>query len=191
MTSLYPRGFLFAATFCIFIAGCGKSDTSTPKAAAKTFAAAMTTGDADAAKAASTGADAKMIESMANAFGSYKKLHDAAAAKFGEEGKKLGAMGGSVDDDLVKKLADATETITGDTATVAPKDGKAMKLKKVDGAWKVDMSEMAGPMAALGSQMFDKMGKAAKVTADEIAAGQYKTIDEAQAAFTKKAMFGP
>src|SRR4051812_7573930 len=99
---------MFAALFAAGV-GCGKSDLSSPKAAAKTFATAITNGDAETAKKASTGVDAKVIDSLAALTGNMKKLHEAAVAKFGDEGKSLGdksPMGGG-EDDLVKKVDEA------------------------------------------------------------------------------------
>lgn len=191
MTARSTLASLMFAALLVAGVGCSKSDLSSPKAAAKTFATAMTTGDAETAKKASTGVEPKVIESMAAAMGNMKKLHDAAVAKFGDEGKAFAGMGPAGDDDMVKKVEEATEEITGETATVKPKDGHAMKLKKVDGSWKVDLAEeMAGPAAAMGTAMFDKLAAAAKTTTDEIAAGKYKNAAEAKMAMGKSMMGG-
>jgi hypothetical protein len=170
------------------LAGCGGSDLSTPKGAAKAFAVALQNGDAEGAKKASTGGDPKIIEGMANAASSMKKLRDAAVAKFGDEGKTFGGRK-NADLDLAKNVDDATFKEEGDTATMTPKEGSPLKLKKVSGEWKVDVSEMAaGPMATMGAAMFDSMAKAAKTTGDEISAGKYKTAAEAKQAFDSNMM---
>jgi hypothetical protein len=180
---------LLTAVFAAAVAGCGKADLSTPKAAAKAFAAAMKSGDAETAKAASTGGDAKFIEAMAVGMGNFKKLREAAVARYGDEGKSMGGAAGD-DTDLEKMVDDSTEQVAGDTATLTRKTGKPMKLKKVDGVWKVDAADMAGPGAAMGATMMERMGKAAKETADEITAGQHKTAAEAKIAFGKKSLLG-
>jgi len=169
-------------------AGCGKSDFSSPKGAARTYAAAMANGDAEMAKKACTGGDPKLIESMAVAAGNFKKLQDAAISKFGDEGKTV--FGGTANGfDVDKNLDDAVEKIDGDNATVTLKSGKPLNLKKVDGEWKVDASEMGGVAGSMGVAMADSMGKTAKELADEINDGKYKTAAEAKDAFSKK-MFG-
>jgi len=170
------------------LTGCGKGDFSTPKGAARAFATALENGDAETAKKACTGGDPKVIESLANGIGNLKKMRDAGISKFGDEGKTI--FSGSGDDfDMTKKLDDAVEKIDGDKATITAKDGKPMNLKKVDGDWKVDASEIAGAGGTVGAGMFDSMGKAAKEMTDEINAGKYKTAAEAKEAFGKK-MFG-
>ena len=185
-----------ACALCALMAaagGCNKNDLSTPKGAAKSFAKALENGDAESAKAASTGGDPKAIESMAKTFGAMKKLQDAAVAKFGEEGKSVaggpgGGKGGNMAE-MSKKVDEATEQITGDTATLTTKDGgEPLKLKKVSGDWKVDVTQMGGDMAKEGQPMMDAMAKAAGETADEINAGKYKTAKEAQTALGGKMM---
>jgi hypothetical protein len=180
---------LVAAALLLLAGGCNKNDLSTPKGAAKSFAKALESGDAEAAKAASTG-DPKLVESLAKVGGGMKKLQDAAVAKFGEEGKSIaGGPGGKGDKmaEMSKRVEESTEKIDGDTATLTPKDGgEALKLKKVNGDWKLDVSQMGGGMAQMGSAMFDAMAKAAGETADEISAGKYKTVKEAQMAMGTK-----
>jgi hypothetical protein len=174
-----------------FLIGCSKSDLSTPKGAAKTFASALERGDAETAKNACTGADPKVIESMAHMMPNMKKLREAAKSKFGDQGTSI--LGGSEDmSDLAKKVDDSDVKEQGDTATLTPKNtsGMPMKLKKVGSDWKVDASELSGAMGGAGTGMIDGMSKAASETADEINAGKYKTADEAKQAFGVKAMGG-
>jgi hypothetical protein len=188
--------------FCLFIclllaagsilgAGCGKGDLSTPKGAAKTFATALENGDADAAKKACTGGDPKMIDSLANAAGNMKKMREAAISKFGDEGKT--AFNGPDGDDMgmmTTKVDDAVEKIDGDKAMLTLKDGKPLALKKVDGDWKVDVSEMSGLGSSMGAAMFDSMGKAAKEVTDDVNTGKYKSAADAKTAFGQKMMGG-
>ncbi len=187
-----PVRFLAALACCaaLITAGCDGDDLSTPKGAAQTFASAMESGDVETAKRASTGADPKMIETMAKAMGSMKKLKEAAISKFGDEGKRITSDSGDLD--LTRKVNEAEEKIEGDTATLTTKGdmGTPMKLKKIDGSWKVDGSEMAGPAAGMGIAMFEAAAKAADELANEISAGKYKTADEAKTAMTQKMMGG-
>jgi hypothetical protein len=170
-------------------AGCSKGDFSTPKGAARTFATAMENGDTETAKKACAGGDPKMLESMVVAVGNFKKMHDAAISKFGDEGKTV--FGETVNSfDLNRNLDDAVEKIDGDQATVTAKGGKTFNLKKVNGEWKVDASEMSGPSGSVGVAMAESMGKSAKELADEINDGKYKTAAEAKDAFSKKMLGG-
>jgi hypothetical protein len=170
------------------LVGCGKNDLSTPKAAAQSFAKAMESGDAEAAKAACTGADPKIIEAMAGMSATRKKLHDAAVAKFGDDAKSIGSFDGN-DADMKKMVDESEEKIDGDTATLKPKSGEPLKLKKIDGSWKVDMSQHLGMGdTAEATKMMGTMSKAAGETADEINAGKYKTAKEAEQAMQQKMM---
>ena len=90
---------------------------------------------------------------------------------------------------MTKRVDEAEEKIDGDKATLTPKTGTPIKLKKVDGDWKVDGSELPAASAGAAGAMFDNMAKAAKETTDDINAGKYKTAAEAKTAFSQK-MFG-
>jgi hypothetical protein len=183
------------AVFALFVAasvlvGC-KGDLSTPKGATKAFATAMEKGDAEAAKRASTGGNPAIVESMAKAMGSSKKLRDAAIAKFGDEGKKI--MGEEHNDmaELAKTVDESEMKEDGDNATLKPKTGEPVKLKKINGEWKVDLTEMTAAMGTMGTGLFDSMSRAASETADDIQAGKYKTVLEAQQAFGAKMAAAP
>lgn len=173
------------------IAGCEGSEYSTPKGAAESLAAAMEKGDVEGVKRASAGGDPKAVEGMTKVVAAMKELNDAAVAKFGDQGKGIASNGPGGDLDMARKVREAEVKIEGDTVTLTVKgDDDPLKLKKVDGEWKVDLSEMAGPAAAMGAAMFDGMASAAKQTAADIKAGKYKTAEEAEAAFTAQMMGG-
>lgn len=169
--------------------GCNKSDLSTPKGAASTLAKALQTGDVDTARKASTGADDKTIQTLVSVVSGMKKLQDAMTAKFGaEETKSMTGRASNGMSDMLKKLDDADEKVSGDTAVVTPKGGgRPINLKKIDGNWKVDLSELS---KASASPMFESIGKAASETADEVNAGKYKSAAEARKAMTMKMMGG-
>jgi hypothetical protein len=171
----------------VLIGGCNKNDLSTPKSAAKSFATALEAGDAEAAKAASTG-DPKMVEGMAKAAASMKRLRDAAVAKYGDAGKSI--AGDDNFSDMAKNIDAATEQITGDNATLTMKTGDPLTLKKIGGEWKVDVAAMMGPAAGMGVALFDSMSKAAGEVADEIKSDKHKTAADASAALQQKMMSG-
>src|SRR3954467_13751943 len=120
-----------------------------PKGAAMQFFKAMETGDAKAARASATGSDKQlaMLDLLVPVLSGYKQLENAAVKKWGEGARKTlsqNGQGGALD--FEKQLKASTEKIEGDTATItstSPEQQKEpMKLKKVDGKWKVDMSSM-------------------------------------------------
>ncbi|HZL34525.1 MAG TPA: hypothetical protein VFC78_04385 [Tepidisphaeraceae bacterium] len=168
------------------LAGCSKTVGSTPKATAAAFARAVAAGDADGAKKASTGGDPAAIDALAAMAHKMKKLHDAIVTKFGEAQVKT-IQGSTYNmSEVLDQMDAAQETITGDSATlIFNHAGHPMKLKKVDGNWKVDASEVARPGMV---PMFEKMGEAASQTADEISAGKYATPKQAADAFTPRMM---
>jgi hypothetical protein len=94
--------------------------------------------------------------------------------------------------DFDKELKAATEKVEGDTATITsakPEQQKEpMKLKKVEGKWKVDMSSV--PAEGLDNpqtaQMMRVMSDAAKSTASEIDQGKYASAQDARQAMTQK-----
>ena len=177
---------LAAVVLMGMVVGCNKVDLSTPKAAAKTFAHAVDKGDADTAVAASTGADPKTMTSFVSFVSSMKKLQDATKSKFGQD-----SMGGQQMPsfaDMEKKVDEADVKENGDTATLSAKgDLNGITLKKVNGDWKVDFSDMSKGATQMPGGM-DAMSKAASDTADEINAGKYKTAMEAQMALGQKVM---
>jgi hypothetical protein len=171
-----------------------KVDLSTPKAGATAFAKALENGDLEAAKAASI-ADEKgvqILELLVPVMGSMKKFSDAATAKFGEEGKKI--SGENAEGlNIAKQIEEAEIKETGDTATLATKNSKEpLKMKKVDGEWKVDIASMDTGGAAADIEkakpMFTAMAKAAAEETQAINEGKYKTADEAKQAFAMKLM---
>lgn len=171
--------------------------TSSNMSAKETIAAfgkAVENGDAAGAKAltVSDPTSDKMLDALIPVSGAMKKLNDAAVEKFGEAGKSL-AGNNSDSFDLAKSMKDLEVKETGDTAeavnTKKPKD-KPLKMKKVDGKWKIDFaSVMGGENAAQMEQalpMIKGMATAANEGADEIKAGKYKTVDEAKQALGTK-----
>lgn len=160
--------------------GADAPDLSTPKKAAVSFAKGVEAADMSAVKASSVGTedDYKLVQSIVDFISSAKQLREAAVAKFGEEGKTI-----SNDDmaNLSKQVESGEEKITGDTATVGkPQEPDPMKLKKVDGNWKVDLASI--PEKEQMGKAMPKMQKVMSNAATDIKAGKYKTADEAKQA---------
>ena len=174
------------------------ADTSTPRGAAEAFFKALEGGDVKAARELTVGEEKhyKMLDLLVPMVGGFKKLEASAVKKWGEDGKKLLANdqgGGSFD--IGGELKNAKEEIAsdGNSATITPekKEGKPnepVKLKKVEGKWKIDLASMPSegmddPNAA---KVIGAMGGVAKDLAAEIDADKYKTVEEAKKAFGEK-----
>lgn len=168
----------------LLLPACNKGGLSTPKDAAQTFATAVANGDIETAKKASTGGDPGFIQSLATFAANMKKYRDAMASKFGDEGKAAAEGTANSATAIATKLNDGEVKENGDTATITSKmDSKPLTLKKVNGEWKVDLSQTAGLGGALGAGLMDPMGQVAAEMADEVNAGKYSSAKAAQAAF--------
>jgi hypothetical protein len=182
-----------------------KPDPSTPKGAAAALFKAMQSGDAAAVRPLVVGTDRQvaLFQAMVPLTGAFKALETAAVKKFGPEGKQITGGGSATTPaaDLEDELEAAQEKIDGDTAELTPKATAAadagktaaaakppMKLKRVDGVWKVDLASM--PTEKLDTPasitLVQKMTGLARDTATEIDDGKYKTVDEAKLAFQQK-----
>jgi hypothetical protein len=175
-----------------------KADTSTPKAAASSFFKAMETGDTSAAKALASGSEKQLavLDILVPVVSGFKQLEVAAVKKWGDEGRKTltQGQGGAGTFDFNEKLKTAKEEVTGDVATITPVTDKPedkkdpMKLKKVDGQWKLDMASI--PADGLDDPNTTKMLKAmadiAKSTAAEIDQGKYPNAQAAKEAMGQK-----
>lgn len=182
---------------CCLFCGCGKraqtadqANLATPKDAVRAYGKAMRDGDAGAAKRAVTNADPKVVEALAAMGSSRRRIIDAAAAKFGDDGKTV--AGGSVlpyGQQFDKMLDDAEVKIDGDTATVTQKTGDAIPitLKRVGGDWKIDYSDITkrGDLIQM-LPLMTAMATANDELADEIKSGKYATAADAKKAHDQK-----
>ena len=175
-------------------------DPSSPKGVAAAFFKAMESGDAATARSLATGQEKQLavIDLLVPVFHSFKELETAAVKKWGEEGRKALSQnqgGGPGSPDFNEQLKTAKEEINGDTATITPAGGNVdkkdqMKLKKVDGKWKLDMASL--PSEGINDpdarKMLSAVAEVAKSTAAEIDQGKYATAKDAKDAMTKKLM---
>ena len=114
-----------------------------------------------------------------------RALESAAVKQFGEAGRQVTGYPDSSAAAMGNKLEIKEE---GDRATVSIKDSLLpLELRRIDGQWRVDVSQAAGDARARRAS--EASGEAAKVAEDaaaEIAAGNFKTADEAKAAFRER-----
>lgn len=182
---------LVIAALCCVLSGCGKrAAPSTPKDVVKAYGQAMRDGDAAAARRVVTNAEPKLIDALAGLGGSRRRIIDAAVAKFGESGKTV--AGGSVlpyGQQFDKMLDEADVKIDGDTATVAQKgrDAVPITLKRVDGEWKIDYSQITqrGDLIQM-LPLMNAMAAANDELADEIKSGKYASAADAKIAHDRK-----
>jgi hypothetical protein len=182
-----------------------KPDLSSPKAAAKTFADAVTAGDVARAKAVSTGNEKQttILEAMVNLLGGMKKLEDAMIAKYGAEAVRAGKSPVSSAElqESIQRLTEGDVKVTGDTAVITPKkkegatpgQSEPWTLRKSGSDWKVDLGSLTkeieksedAPAQVDGMKAFAVMIQG--MTA-EVAAGKYRSVGEANQAISQSFM---
>ena len=151
-------GWILALAICVGIgaARAADIDQSTPKATAMAFAKALQAGDDSVARqlAVGTDQDQQVLSSMLDFTRAMKTLRESAAKKYGDKAEEV--TGGGLNVDSAKALEDADIKEQGDTAIVTSTKPQpsTMSLKKIDGKWKVDLTDTlkgaAGPSQNIG-----------------------------------------
>ena len=162
-----------------------QADRSTPKAAAVTLFKAITAGDRNTVAAGffANGDEQRALASaMADMIVAGKKLGDAAKEKFGQAADPIGR--GMLDPDDLSKLEDATVVETGGDAAVltVPDQPRPMSFRKQGGEWKLVVTDFGGAAPAniaKQTRLVRAMADAITAAANDIAAGKYKSPDEA------------
>ena len=176
---IFIRVFLVGA-FCFALGASDGQDLSTPRKAAIAFMHAMSMGDVSAAKTASAGSeeDYQYLQSLIEFIAAGKDLQNAAINRFGESGK---AVWPDASAGMPQQLQTDSERIDRDTATVGSSDGREpMSLRKIDGAWKVDLALI--PQKKEIGKAIPALKKIMRSAIADINAGKYKSADEAQRA---------
>lgn len=135
--------------------GPAPADPPSPKAALRELNVAMRDGDVATIQRmflATTPAERKMVEADAQMAAALADLRRAAVNAYGDGPAKVvtGDTAAGASESLVRIEA-ADVSITGDTATVNYRDERdgPFVLKKVDGEWKVPVSELGKPLDAV------------------------------------------
>lgn len=146
-------------------------DASTPRAALRTLNLAMRDGDVETIKRmflAASPAEAKMVQADAEMAAALADLRRAAIAAYGEQGAKTltgDTAAGSAQS--LARIENADITTTADAATVTYRDEKESPfiLRRVDGEWKVPVSEQGKPLdrEALDQRLADLSGQTSVV----------------------------
>ncbi len=150
-------------------------DFSSPKAAFKSYTQALAAGDTDALKnvCISTDKQFKMLAGMAAYSQVEKKFRDTLIKAFPETAKELPDPAA----ETLKSIDTATVKIDGESATlITSQNVEPVKLKRIDGNWKVDFTSMYNDESVSDIILFRTA--LSTVMADmttEIEAGKYKT----------------
>src|SRR4051812_12335667 len=182
---------IFGAIVVTTCARAAAPDLSSPKAAAKSFYAAVEAGDAAAMRDMIGADDAdhqKLAQAFADVIAAGKKLADVARDKYGAAGDPIGR--GSITREDAAKIDSATVEENGDDATLTiPGQQTPIKLHRTSGAWKLDIRSFHGARAEeLPAQitLVSNMAAALTEAADEINTGKYATATEAESAIQQK-----
>jgi hypothetical protein len=174
-----------------FTAAAAEIDPNSPRGAMKAFYQAMEAGDPTAVRAALYAADAQekqLADAYAAQLTAAKALGDAAKNKFGAAGDALGK--GLPLKDEIAKLADAAETVTGETATLKlAGQPKPLRFIKADGRWRLFISDYAGASGddlAPQVAVLNDMAAVFNAAATDISADKYPSAQEAQRALQQK-----
>jgi hypothetical protein len=153
-----------------------------PKGALKSYNAAMRSGDVAAMVSlqyATNDDERRVARSCAQSDLEVGKLIKTAREKFGDDAAKK--VSEAINDEGDDDIDAAKETVDGTHGGVTFEGSDdPTPLIRVDGAWKVDIAAMLkqfdGTADALSDQVI-RRGSAAKVTTQELVAGQYTTAD--------------
>jgi hypothetical protein len=173
-------------------------DSSTPRGTLKLLATAMDAGDARAIHHvfhASSPIESRMVDAMSDMALALANLRRAATQAYGVDGVR--ALAGDREAQLadgLSKLDAAHESIDGDHAQVTTDDPESepVKLVRVDGRWKVPMSDLAPSVdPTIVEQRLTDLAVQINVinkTAREVEAGHYATPQAAGEALRSEMM---
>ena len=162
-------------------------DAAEPKEAARRFFEAILTNDVATVRDASVGTEeeTRTVLATAQVVGAQKKLVDTARAKYPNESQLLN---GIRTPDFSAQLNEAEAKVEGDQATLTPKraGAKPLRLRKLDGKWKVDLSTMQETPQRQQPEQLQKLSAAMDEVTSDINAGKYPTAQSALMALEQK-----
>ena len=172
--------------------------TATPKGALKLLAIALRDGDADRIRQvmyAANPSESKMVTAMADMAKSMAALQKSAVKAFGREGaKEVVGDTDATDSESKARIDSADVKVQGDTATVTMEDGEEapVVLKRVDGRWRMPMSELSrgADLAALEERLagLAEQSRLVRELAEEVGSGKYASPAQAHEAWQSRAM---
>jgi hypothetical protein len=168
------------------------ADPTTPKGTLKLLSSAMERGDAQQIRelvVASTPIEQKMLAAQIAQAQAMAQLRKSLLASFGQGGIDELMPGQPTAEQQVAAIDAADAKLEGETASIAL-GPDTYNLTRVDGTWKVTLTSLA---EQIEPQMLDRSldemtakSTVIKETADEVAAGTYKTTDEVAQALQAK-----
>ena len=159
-----------------------KVDDSTPEAAIRAFYLALASGNSRSARQLLAAPDemAEWTEIQARTSIAFKHLGRAAVARFGEEGKSLQVPVPA--EIALRKLETVKPALDGDTAEWPANPKAPLKMKRIDGHWKLDLYASFLSPAHL-KRATDVHGRIAayvgKIAAD-LDEGKFKSVSDVQ-----------
>ena len=174
-------------------------DLASPRAALTSLAEALKAGDADKAGKAcliTEDKDKKFVEQSLKFEAALEKLATAVDQKFGDgssvplrEQVNAAAPTDAVPA-LEKAAAQAPETSSEDSVTVSTTESGSFKITRVDGDWKLDVSDMLKDMPADQRQQamrqLPKATKRLEKLNEEMSSGKITSVDDLTAALKAK-----
>jgi hypothetical protein len=162
-------------------------EAEAPRAATRGYFEAITRGDAHAALALvadPSEADRLVVHTIAASQGGLRRLEDLATSRFGERGD-LGIA--ARHRRLLSAIERAPVVVKGDRAVVRPKGERAVRLRRVEGAWKVESpaDRLTGKERKALQKALQKTEEATKDLAERIRSGAVKSAQEARDALRK------
>lgn len=157
-----------------------------PKAVALAFVTSLEKGDATVARALVPGEEqVPWADASLELAAAMKRLDEAAVARFGDAGRTV-SQGQLHLADSLKAIAQAQEKIEGEAATLTlPGNARPVRLVRVAGTWRV-----AGPASAAEAReqvaLYERLARAADLTAAEIADGGYADAAAAARGFAQR-----
>jgi hypothetical protein len=165
-----------------------KIDDSTPEAAIRSFFGALAAGDSRSALQllASPKEMSEWVEIQAKTSTAFKQLGEAAIAKFGEEGKTLqvpipAALS-------LQKLETIKPTSDGKLAEWKVNPNAPLKLKNIDGHWKLDLYESWQSPAhlKLANEVHGRIARYVSQIAADLNNGKFKSIVDVRKEFKRQ-----
>jgi hypothetical protein len=163
-------------------------DPAGPKAALKSLYEALEASDAPAVRnllLATTDAEKELADAFAAQLSAAKALGDAVSKKYGATGDALSK--GIPVKDQIAQLANAQVTSDGDTAAIKlPAQPNPLRLRKVNGTWKILVSDYAGDDLPGQAAVMKDMTAVFNTVAADVNADKLPTPQDAQRALQHK-----
>ena len=166
---------------------------TTPRGALRALNQAMRAGDGASIRQlllATNVAEASMVDADAEMAVAFARLRAASVQTYGPQGADVITGDGETgESDSAQRINNADITVAGDVATVVYRDEKnsPFVLKKVDGLWKIPVSQLGKPLdpSALEQRLADLtiQRKVVDEMTAEIRRKQFPTAEEAREAW--------